>query len=337
VGFTTTVEPGPSNRPWQLTMFYRLSRLIAQSRFDAKCRHILNTPPVAVDRGTAVIASMLCHRDLLMYLVAIKSFISRFGPARVAVLDDGTLTDRDKALLAHHLPAVSITHIGTIALGPCPTRACFERLLFVAHLAQHDYIVELDADTVTTGPIPEVVEAVAASRPFILGTMANALGSSLVPARLAAEWASSQPDDHPQTLAEQRFPRLDRSDELRYVRGSAALVGFPPRCFTREDVHEWSVALESLVGRDAWWVWGAEQTIVNLIVANSVSGAVLPFGKYMCHPSDADYRRCAFMHFYSPYRFTSGIYATVARDAASFLHRSMASGTSGDRWVDGRQ
>jgi hypothetical protein len=298
-------------------MLYRLRQTINQALFDFKCRHILGTPPISADRGSAVVVSMLCHRDVRMYLVAIKSFLSHYGPARVAILDDGTLTDRDRATLNHHLPSISFAHVADIDLGPCPTNACFERLLFIADLVQDNYVIELDADTVTTGDIAEIVAAADHGRSFILGTMPTPLGSSIVPIRAAFDWVLEHPSNHPQSSAERRFDRLEQFATLKYVRGSAALVGFARGSFSRQDVHRWSIEIEGLVGREVWWVWGAEQTIVNLIVANTPDGLVLPFGKYVCHPEDDDLERCSFMHFYSPYRFESGVYSTAARRVAS--------------------
>ena len=76
-----------------------------------------------------VIFSMMGTRVLLPYLVAVKSFHAQLAIGRVVILDDGTLTAADRAVLAHHLGNPSILPIDAVKTGACPTGGTWERLL----------------------------------------------------------------------------------------------------------------------------------------------------------------------------------------------------------------
>lgn len=54
------------------------------------------------------IHSLLCHRDLDIYLIAIKSFLRFYSDIAVIVHNDGTLTDEDRQLLREHIGGIRI-------------------------------------------------------------------------------------------------------------------------------------------------------------------------------------------------------------------------------------
>ena len=64
---------------------------------------ILDTPPLVPQRDGLVLFSMIGTAVVLPYLVAVKSLWQQLGRGRVAILDDGTLTAPDRAVLAAHL------------------------------------------------------------------------------------------------------------------------------------------------------------------------------------------------------------------------------------------
>ena len=55
-------------------MFYHLKKTIRTSLFNWQCREILSTAPLVPIDADVTIMSTVCHRDLIMYLVAVKSF-----------------------------------------------------------------------------------------------------------------------------------------------------------------------------------------------------------------------------------------------------------------------
>ena len=62
--------------------------------YDRACQGILNTPPLDIQEAPLRFLSMMCHRDVIPYLVAIKSLYQVVGEGRIIIVDDGTLTSR---------------------------------------------------------------------------------------------------------------------------------------------------------------------------------------------------------------------------------------------------
>ena len=89
---------------------YRLRAILEQNRIVSNLRCILNTKPVAVVNGPFSIVELhmlLCKRDFLAGLVALKSFLKAVsGPISVSITSDGTLTHNQRALTDQHLPGV---------------------------------------------------------------------------------------------------------------------------------------------------------------------------------------------------------------------------------------
>src|SRR5262245_6128948 len=134
-------------------MLFRVKQRLARSWFDAGVRSIVESPHVICDpSGRFVLVSQICHRDVLMFLVALKSFVQYLKPTRVVVLDDSTLTSEDKLKLRTQIDRVEILPVRDFASDRCPRDGCWERLLFICSVVQENYIVQLDADTITLGP-----------------------------------------------------------------------------------------------------------------------------------------------------------------------------------------
>lgn len=63
----------------------------------------------ADEKSKITICSLLCHNDVLMYILNVKSFYYYLDyPCRIAVYDDGTLTEKDFLLLKKHIIGVEI-------------------------------------------------------------------------------------------------------------------------------------------------------------------------------------------------------------------------------------
>src|SRR6187551_407944 len=110
-------------------MIDRLMRKSREIMHLRAARSVLATPQIVATRDPVLIFSMIGTRVLLPYLVAVKSFHAQLGVGRVVILDDGTLTAADRAVLAHHLANPSILPIDAVETGPCPMGGCWERLL----------------------------------------------------------------------------------------------------------------------------------------------------------------------------------------------------------------
>ena len=157
-----------------MTLRDKLIRLTREFLYLRQARAVLDTPPIAPKDDGVILFSMIGTRVLLPYLVAIKSLHARLGRGRIVILDDGTLTASDKAHLAHHLGNPELHDFAEVDVGPCPRYCVWERLLLLLDLRRDHYVVQVYSDTVTLGPIPEVLAAIDAGRDFTLMGEASA-------------------------------------------------------------------------------------------------------------------------------------------------------------------
>ena len=138
------------------TLADRALRRLREMHFNRAVHGVLAAPPARAADDGVVIFSMIGTRVVLAYLVAAKSLHAQLGRGRFAILDDGTLTSADKALLAAHLSSPEIFDIAAVDVGQCPRGGCWERLLTLLELRRDNYVIQLDSDTVTLGPVSEI-------------------------------------------------------------------------------------------------------------------------------------------------------------------------------------
>ncbi len=280
--------------------------------YDRACAGILNTPPLDIKDAPLRFLSMMCHRDIIPYLVAIKSLYSRIGEGRVVIVDDGTLTGEDRSVLDHHLGGVEYAMAADIPVGACPRGGCWERLLAIVDRLSGNYVVQVDADTVTLGAVDEIAQLYSANQSFTLGTPRGseiASLSSISP--LVREWIEDQGIDTLQVQAEALFEQLPNADERRYVRGSAGFAGFAKGSVTRNQAEDFSQEVEAALG-PRWHDWGSEQVASNYLIANAPDAVVLPQPKYSCYQPNIDPTDAAFLHFFGTYRYDGGLYQRLS-------------------------
>lgn len=303
-------------------MIGRLGELLTGYRARARhlrlCRAVLNTPPLAVIDAPLRLLSMVCHRDVLPYLVAVKSVYRRIGEGRVTIVDDGTLTPADRALLTRHLGQPEILPIKAIDTGPCPRGGTWERLLAILDRLRDAYVIQVDADTVATGPLTTVLDCYRANRAFTLGTPSGTAPVSLTEAAATARRKLAESPAHVQLLAESRLDRLAEPDRRRYVRGSSGFAGFARGGASRRDAEAFSSEIAPLVG-GRWSEWGTEQVTSNFIVANMPGAVVLPQPDYACFQGTGDGGDSVFLHFYGTYRYAGGAYGAATRRALTAI------------------
>jgi hypothetical protein len=291
-------------------MFYKQKDRLRRWWFVHQTRCVLDSAPIELDAAGPTLLSQLQHKDVQMYLAAIKSFARRLPPSEVHIVDDGSLTNDDRALLGRHVAGMVVHDLKACREPGLPIGGCWERLIAIAHLSETRYVIQLDADTLTLGGIPEVADAVRSAKSFSIGTWD---GQTLEPATDRARAAqrhlgSGKP--HVQMLSESKFDRLQYPQVLRYVRGCAGFSGFAPGGGKLRLMKTLSAQLSSLIG-DRWQEWGSEQVMSNLVVANQPKAIVLP------HPEYADCEkmltgRTCFVHFIGTCRFRGGVYARLA-------------------------
>lgn len=279
---------------------------------------VVRTPAVDFRSETGpIVLSQLCHDDVYMYLVAIKSFARFVIPRRICILNDGSLHTVDRDLLREHLPYVEFLEVRDFRNSSYPMGGCWERLAALVGLCQEGYAMQLDADTVTLGMPEEVSEAVRNGVAFTLGT---SQGTSVVPAASAAAVAArfqSDGDRHVQTAAEAVLASFSEPPGLRYVRGCAAFTGVPESSLNIDMLKFWSMNFaEKLHGR--WREWGTEQFMSNFLIANLDKAQVLSHPSYAGCSGDslADQK---FVHFAGYCRFSGQRYHQLSRQIIAQL------------------
>lgn len=286
--------------------------------FNWRCRGILEARPATITKdGKFVLLTMTCHRDLIQYLVAIKSFTQQAIPRKVFVLDDGSLTGKDIRILKSHVPGIEILVQSNFNSDVCPHGGCWERLLAIAELAKHDFVVQMDADTLTCGPIDEVLECVNRMASFVLSTAPPF--RSIEPMRVRNEQVKEEQKrllnkgivaTHIQFLAELNFDSIKRFNRLKYIRGCAGFSGFAKGSIEKGFIEEISSQMQDAIG-DKWCEWGSEQVMSNIVVANSEDAVVLPHPRFS-NCSEMDPQETHFMHFIGMCRFTGTQYIRSA-------------------------
>lgn len=288
-------------------MFYRLKTQTRKRYFSARCKGVFDTPPVGSVSGGPVILTQLIEEDLCMYLIAVKSLYHRLGEGRIAVVLDKSWSRRNLDLLEQHVRLWKTFYTRDRRSEKCPVGGCWERLLTIADLVENDYLIQLDADTVSLGRVVEVEQCITSGTSFMIGTWK---GQHIEPADVSAQRVLGNESRHVQILAEQNLMNLGGVADIRYARGQASFAGFAKGSFSVARLEALSDEMRGLVGKDKWSQWGSESFASNLCVANSQASIVLPWPKYASYyPSrNADFTSSAFLHFEGTYRFKNGAY-----------------------------
>jgi len=297
-------------------------RKLRELRYLAGARGVLDTAPVAARDDGVIVFSMIGTRVLLPYLVAAKSLHCRLGMGAFAILDDGTLTAGDREVLNHHLDNPRIFSIADVDPAPCPNGGCWERLLTLLELRRDHYVIQLDSDTVTLGPVPDVAEAIAQGRNFTLKGEAVAQWMTVeqfVETPPFYDW--QDPATHVQDVAEALLPRIraDLDGQRHYVRGCAGFAGFAPGGHGPELAKQFCNEISALIGKERWSRWGSEQVMSNVIVANEGEPVLLPYDRYLNFWNEPVPADAAFMHFIGTYRYHRGAYLEATRQAIAAL------------------
>ena len=301
----------------------KVMRKLREGQFLRDARGILDTPPVRAADDGVILFSMIGAKVLLPYLVAVKSLHAQLQRGRVVILDDGTLTEPDKQVLARHLDSPRVIPIASVETGPCPRGGTWERLLTILDLRQDAYVIQLDSDTVTLGPVPEIADAIAASRSFTLrgGTDAEILPLDEVSARARA--AAGPGRVHVQSAIEQAMEAVAIPGQatLRYARGCSGFAGFAPAASGRALAEAFSAEADRLIGRPRWEEWGSEQVTSNFVIANDPDALLLPYDRYMNYWNEPIADGTGFAHFVGTFRYHGGAYAAAARAVIAALKR----------------
>ena len=299
-------------------MFYKIRDRINRLRFAVRCKAILRSAPIALAPSSDLaLLTQLQHKDVLLFLLAAKSFAKQVPPGAIFVLNDGSLRRDDVALLEDHMPGVALLDLAEFRSAHCPTGGTWERLLAIAHLIDQRYVVQLDSDTLTVDGLDEVRDCVRQKRPFVLGTWDRQEIETMPERWQTANVQRPGRRSHVQLFAEANFDKLRDFRTLRYVRGCSGFTGFPRRSFSRSFVEAISGEMKAALG-DKWNEWGSEQVMSNIVLANIAQCLVLPHPRY-ADCSKMKSGQTAFIHFIGSCRFKHGTYARLGASVAGTL------------------
>lgn len=301
-------------------------RKMAAWQHGRAVRHILDTPPIEPKDDCVILFSMIGTAVLLPYLVAVKSLHRQLQRGRIMLLDDGTLTDADKAVLAHQVGNPEILTFADIDTAPCPKGNCWERLLAILDLRRDHYVIQLDSDTVTLGPVPEIEAAIVQNRSFTLGGGVEDVehGFMTIPQMIREIYPDGPLYPHIQSVIESALRDVPGAEDLKYIRGCAGFAGFARSSGGRALAERFAVDAGKAVG-PRFNEWGSEQAASNFVVANDPDPIQLPYDRYTNHWEEALPADPAFVHYIGTYRYDRGSYVASTERAIRQLMQSKSS------------
>jgi len=285
--------------------------------FKAAIRGVRNSLPIRLDPSSSLtVVSMVHHRDILPYLLAIKSFCRQVLVGRVVLVADPSLTGDDRKLVGSHVVGLEIRDAAAVGDPRVPTGGTWERLALISDLVSEGYVIQLDSDTVSVGGLEEVTQAVRDNTSFVLCSADGQRIQSCTEASAVAGSRSSA-TDHIQGVAESRLGVLEPL-RLKYIRGCSGFSGFAKGSTSRDQLAQISMLMQGVVG-SRWTEWGTEQVTSNIICASAQGARPLPHPKYCnAHYSTPESR---FLHFIGYTRYRDTLYGAVSRRVIDELVR----------------
>ena len=293
----------------------RVKRDYFRGQYNKAVRQVLDTAPLKQGTQPFMLLSMVHQRDVQSYLVAVKSFVYFLNPERIVVVCDPSITPADRAILKQHVPHIELRDADEFTHPDMPRGGTWERLFAIANFSPDNYVVQLDADTLTVRPIPEVREAIQAGHGFVLGELPETPIRSLAETRQNA-LPKLRPGAHIQSISEAEMAQVGLPADARYIRGCSGFTGFPRSAGMREQMIDFSRRMGGKLGDD-WKRWGTEQVTSNYLIANAAGTRALPFPKYGtpdCATGDT-----AFFHFIGSMRFINSKYEATSRQAIELI------------------
>lgn len=299
---------------------HRIKRDFFRSQYHKVAKRVLGTQPLRRGELPFTVLSMVHQRDVHSYLVAIKSFAHFLNPSRVVVVCDPSIDDDDRAVLRRHVPHIELRDAHEFVHPDIPRGGTWERLFAIAQMVEDRYVVQLDADTLTVRPIPEVLAAIEAGHSFVLGELPDTPRRTLAATRdYAKDWIS--PDAHVQAFAEVAMVDVGLPPDAHYIRGCSGFSGFPRSSTMRDDMLDYSRRMKAKLG-DKWKSWGTEQVTSNYLASNMPGAHALPFPQY--GTPDQATGDTAFYHFIGSMRFVNSKYETTSRNALQLIDSAAA-------------
>ena len=295
-------------------------RAYRERQFKKVASRIRYTKPIAYEHDkSVVIISMVSESTVDMYLLAIKSFMRNFGYGTIEVIDDGSLSAYSYSVLRHHIPNVQFFKASDVNTYDCPSYVSWRRLFRAQHHAKSRYVIQLDSDTLSVGPLVDVNNHVKNNTGFVTGSNRWPEGIDVqFLNRIVKQWGSK----HVQARAEEGFQNIEFfNDGTKYLRACAGFAGYPKNFASVDEIRSLSAQIESYVGEE-WKKWGSEQTTTLCLISKCKGSQVLPWPYYQNYkmPTSAEnVGDMSLIHFIGSNRFDNGTYTTVAKNIIRIL------------------
>jgi len=306
-------------------MFFRYKDMFNRAVFDFSLRKVFTLPPIHLDHDSnTALLSMLQKKDMIMYLLSVRSFTQYVKVSKVFIMNDGSLGPSDIQILKAAIPEVVILAKTSYRSTLCPENGCWERLLAISELVNDYYVVQLDADTLSIKPILDVQSCILSGIAFTMTDNSRHTVKSMESRSEIGKSMLKKGDTHIQVRAEANFDKIDEYKKLKYVRGCAGFAGFPQRSFSKSFVEHISSQMFSVLG-EKWAEWGTEQVMSNIVIANIKQNSILPNPEY-CEINQINNKTC-FIHFIGSHRFKNGVYIKNSKNVLDNLARIYCSET----------
>ncbi|WP_286705111.1 MULTISPECIES: hypothetical protein [Acidiphilium] len=286
-------------------MFYDLKRRGCRWKFEWSIRGILDTPPLRLIQAPWTIVSMVGETDVPMYILAIKSFYSNLGSGNVIAIISKKMKEKEIDKLKHHIVGIEFQIIEEIDVHAFQHGGCWERLVYILDRARHEFVIQLDSDTITIGgDIDEIKERINANASFAYVDRNRPI-MSLSAASAEAKLSKS---NYVGLVLERSFENWPNADRLRYCRGSAAIAGFARTAEGTTVLEEFYSNMKASLG-PRHQQWGTEQCASNFVIANASTVSMLPFPEYSTYPGLGTDQAVKMFHMLGSVRYADGYYA----------------------------
>lgn len=293
-------------------VWHRLATDYQKPRYMQVAQQVLQTPALQPGDAPFMALSMVHQRDVIPYLVAVKSFARFLRPQHVTIVCDPSIDEESRQIFKRHIPFAELRRAQEFQSDAIPKGGCWERLAAIASYSPEHYVVQLDADTLTINELPEVASAVRNRHGFVLGEKAD---QQLMTLEQTEANAHHWDDRHIQSVSEKRMVTAGLSQN-HYVRGCAGFTGFPSNDHMDEQMKEFSSKM-SRVALGRWAEWGTEQVTSNYLVANAVQTRVLPYPRYSTPEKRIE--DIVFFHFIGYVRYVNSLYRTKTQQVLPLL------------------
>jgi len=302
----------------------RLTARVKRDYFRRKYEHVMRmvgaTRPLERGNVPFMLLSMVQQRDVQSYILAVKSFARFANPERIVIICDPSINERDRSVFRQHVPHVELRRAEEFTHPALPRGGTWERLFAISEFVSDHYVVQLDADTLTVQPVPEVLHAIGNGCGFVLGEKSDTCLLALTEtSRNALPFLGV--GSHVQDRSEAAMADLGLPEDACYVRGCSGFTGFPRSDKMRQTLVDFSGRMADRLGAD-WKRWGTEQVTSNYLVANAWNTVVLPFPKY--GTPDSATADTAFFHFIGSMRFINNKYEAMSRRAIRLIGNAAA-------------